>query len=41
MRGEGPPFHRCGPKLVVYIRSELDTWLAGRVGAAPQWRQRR
>lgn len=32
MRREGPPFHRCGPKIVVYYRDELDAWLASRVG---------
>lgn len=24
----GPPFHRCGPRLVYYFRDEIDTWLA-------------
>lgn len=28
MRNEGPPFHRCGPRLVYYLRSEIDEWLA-------------
>jgi len=28
MNGQGPPFHRCGPRLVYYIKGELDAWLA-------------
>jgi predicted DNA-binding transcriptional regulator AlpA len=28
MRGEGPPFHRCGTRLIYYIRTEIDAWLA-------------
>jgi predicted DNA-binding transcriptional regulator AlpA len=28
MRNEGPPFHRCGPRLIYYFRSEIDAWLA-------------
>jgi predicted DNA-binding transcriptional regulator AlpA len=28
MRGEGPAFHRFGPKLVYYLKHELDQWLA-------------
>ena len=27
MRGEGPPFHHCGPRLVYYLRAEIDAWL--------------
>ena len=27
MRGEGPPYHRCGPKIVFYYLDELDAWL--------------
>lgn len=26
--GSGPPFHRCGPRLVYYLKSEIDSWLA-------------
>ena len=26
--GKGPPFHRCGPRLVYYRKSEIDVWLA-------------
>jgi excisionase family DNA binding protein len=28
MKGEGPPFHRCGARLVYYSRPEIDAWLA-------------
>jgi predicted DNA-binding transcriptional regulator AlpA len=28
MRGEGPAFHRFGPRLVYYLKHELDQWLA-------------
>lgn len=28
MNGMGPPFHRCGPRLVYYFRHEIDAWLA-------------
>ena len=27
-RGEGPRWHRCGPRIVYYNRSEIDAWLA-------------
>jgi excisionase family DNA binding protein len=27
MRGEGPPFHRCGPRIVHYYKEEIDAWL--------------
>ena len=27
MRGEGPPFHRCGPRIVLYFIDDLDAWL--------------
>ena len=29
MRAEGPPFHRCGQRLVYYYKSEIDEWLKG------------
>jgi predicted DNA-binding transcriptional regulator AlpA len=37
MTGEGPPYHRLGPRLVYYLRHELDAWLAecDRRSAAP------
>jgi excisionase family DNA binding protein len=28
MSGEGPPHHRCGPRLINYYRHEIDAWLA-------------
>jgi predicted DNA-binding transcriptional regulator AlpA len=28
MRGEGLPYHRCGPRIVYYYRDEIDAWLA-------------
>jgi predicted DNA-binding transcriptional regulator AlpA len=28
MNGEGPPYHRCGPRIVYYLRQEIDAWLA-------------
>lgn len=28
MRGEGPPYHRCGSRLIYYFRPEIDAWLA-------------
>jgi predicted DNA-binding transcriptional regulator AlpA len=27
MKREGPPSHRCGPRLVYYFRDEIDHWL--------------
>jgi predicted DNA-binding transcriptional regulator AlpA len=27
MRGEGPPWHRCGPRIVYYVQAEIDAWL--------------
>lgn len=27
MRGEGPPYHRCGPRIVYYFQEEIDQWL--------------
>jgi predicted DNA-binding transcriptional regulator AlpA len=27
IHGEGPPYHRCGPRLIYYIRAEIDAWL--------------
>jgi len=26
MKGEGPPHHRCGPRIVHYYEDELDRW---------------
>ena len=28
MNGEGPIYHRCGPRIVYYYRDEVDNWLA-------------
>lgn len=28
MKGEGPPYHRCGPRIVHYFEDEIDNWLA-------------
>jgi predicted DNA-binding transcriptional regulator AlpA len=28
MRGEGPKFHRRGPRLIYYYQDEIDAWLA-------------
>ena len=28
MRKIGPPHHRCGPRIVYYLKHELDAWLA-------------
>jgi predicted DNA-binding transcriptional regulator AlpA len=27
MRGCGPTFHRCGPRIVYYYKHEIDAWL--------------
>jgi predicted DNA-binding transcriptional regulator AlpA len=28
MNGNGPPYHRCGPRIVYYYSDEIDVWLA-------------
>jgi predicted DNA-binding transcriptional regulator AlpA len=28
MKGTGPVYHRCGPRIVYYFRDEIDSWLA-------------
>jgi predicted DNA-binding transcriptional regulator AlpA len=28
MRDEGPPYHRCGPRIVYYLKEEIDDWQA-------------
>lgn len=28
VEGIGPPYHRCGSRMVQYLRNELDAWLA-------------
>jgi predicted DNA-binding transcriptional regulator AlpA len=35
MRNEGPPYHRCGPRLIYYFRQEIDAWLAACDTSAP------
>jgi predicted DNA-binding transcriptional regulator AlpA len=25
--GEGPLYHRCGPRIIYYLRDEIDAWL--------------
>jgi len=27
MRGIGPIYHRCGPRIVYYRKAEVDQWL--------------
>jgi predicted DNA-binding transcriptional regulator AlpA len=27
MKAEGPPAHRCGPRIVYYLKHELGEWL--------------
>ncbi|WP_425305337.1 helix-turn-helix transcriptional regulator [Bradyrhizobium erythrophlei] len=27
MKGEGPPYHHCGPRLIYYLQHEIDAWL--------------
>lgn len=26
MNGSGPPYHRCGPRIVYYYEGEIDRW---------------
>lgn len=28
MRSEGPRYHRCGPRIVYYLKEEIDAWQA-------------
>jgi predicted DNA-binding transcriptional regulator AlpA len=28
VRGNGPPYAKAGPRVVIYDRSDLDTWLS-------------
>ena len=32
---DGPPWHRCGPRIVYYQKDEVDAWLARDHLAAP------
>ena len=27
LRGDGPPYHKAGPRVVVYSLSDLEDWL--------------
>lgn len=27
MNGEGPTYHRCGPRIVYYYKDDIDNWL--------------
>lgn len=31
--GTGPPFHRPRPRIVRYLRSDLDAWFGGQHGS--------
>jgi predicted DNA-binding transcriptional regulator AlpA len=26
MNGKGPPYHRCGPRIVYYYINEIEAW---------------
>jgi hypothetical protein len=28
LKTAGPPYHRCGPRIVYYFKDEIDVWLA-------------
>ena len=28
MSGNGPAYHRCGPRIVYYLRNEIENWLS-------------
>ena len=28
LRGDGPPYSKAGPRIVIYDRADLDEWLA-------------
>lgn len=30
LRGDGPPYSKVGPRLVMYDRADLDAWLVER-----------
>jgi predicted DNA-binding transcriptional regulator AlpA len=30
IRGDGPPYMKVGPRVVIYDQDELDAWLAAR-----------
>lgn len=30
LRGDGPPYSKAGPRIVLYARADLDAWLTSR-----------
>lgn len=30
LRGDGPPYSKAGPRIVIYDRTDLDEWLTSR-----------
>jgi predicted DNA-binding transcriptional regulator AlpA len=30
LRGDGPPYSKCGPRLIIYDIADIDAWIAGR-----------
>ena len=30
LRGDGPPYSKAGPRVVIYDRADLDAWVAAR-----------
>ncbi len=34
-KGEFPKGTKCGPKSVVWVESEIDSWMSARVSATP------
>ena len=30
LRGDGPLYSKCGPRLIIYDVADMDAWLAGR-----------
>jgi hypothetical protein len=30
LRGDGPPYSKCGPRLIIYDVADMEGWLAGR-----------
>jgi predicted DNA-binding transcriptional regulator AlpA len=40
MKDEGPPYHRCGRRLIFYYKCEIDAWLASCDGSLAEARRR-
>ena len=38
MRGEGPVYHHCGPRIVYYYQGEIDDWLVECDKRKPNWK---